>query len=665
MQLRRINKRQRASWATPIVAAVTSVAVVAAAAFGGNEILKTQEIASGPIETSLEEASFADGETVVVDDPAIATQGEDEGPRAVKEFHRDQTFSQFALTWTGQRDIAVFVRAKRADGSWSEWYNAAPIATKGNEKTGTELIYIEPTNDVQVSVGNVDLYAGDAADAAPAADAAAAEALPAAANGDVPLVEQAATAVTPLLETNVGDIAPVAEVEDTAGAPTLPSDLDVVFIDGNAQDGIAPVADLTSKAMPQVVSRAGWGANEGIRCSAPTYDDRVKALTLHHTAGSNDYTQAQAAGQVRGIYQYHAQALGWCDIGYNVLVDKFGTIYEGRYGGLDKAVQGAHVGGFNQNTWGISTMGDYDKSRPSEAMLESVAAIAGWKAAVSGFDPSGTTSLTSNYTYSGTKYPAGSTYTGPAFMGHGDLHNNACPGRYNIARWADIRRMTKQKYDAMGGAGAQSGQLNLTTDTPSGSQGSLNPGGGTQPSNPNAMSSLGGVDVPVGSIEAIVGIAAALVVIFGTVSGTKASDRVDMDQEVVPGLSLSEIPSIVSKVVAISGNEGLRSTWTAVLNSFGPVLGLAVGGPNAVNVGGIDSALIYQLFSNGVVLSTQETGTHALVGEIAKKWAENPEALGLPTSDEYSFEGKKIRVDFEGGHLVFDPETQKVDLFRN
>ena len=50
---------------------------------------------------------------------------------------------------------------------------------------------------------------------------------------------------------------------------------------------------------------------------------------------------------MRGIYTYHARTLGWCDVGYNVLVDKYGQAFEGRRGGLDRNVQGAHAGGFS------------------------------------------------------------------------------------------------------------------------------------------------------------------------------------------------------------------------------------------------------------------------------------------------------------------------------
>ena len=627
MQLRRINKRHRAAWTTPVVAAFTSIAVVAAAAFGGNDILKTQEFGSGPITPMVAEGSFAEGNTIVVDDPAIATQGEGEGPKAVKEFHRDEEFSQFALTWTGEHDVPAFVRAKQADGSWTQWLSLDDIGTEGPGKHGTELIYVGPTHDVQVSVGNIDLYA----DEAQLADAAAAD------------------------------------------GRTLPSDLDVVFIDGNAQDGIAPMADLTSGSMPSVVSRAGWGADESMRCSTPHIDDRVNAITLHHTAGLNDYSRAQAAAQVRGIFAYHARTLNWCDIGYNALVDKYGTIYEGRYGGLNKAVQGAHVGGFNSNNWGISMIGNYSEQPPTEETLESVAAMVGWKSAISGINPSGTARLYSGG-YRGSKYPAGQTVTVPAFLGHNDLHNTECPGAYTMSYWPQLRRDATQKYravEASGGLGSWDWGLDdgldsgLTTDL----DGLTNVDPGLDTGDTNTSSNHSS-ESEISTAKAVIGIAAALLALAAASNmvnpeggeGGEGGINIDRKEEVVAGITVEEMPNIISKVVTLTGDRGLAEIWTAILNGFGPVLGLAVGGPTLADV---DSQLIYQLFTNGVVLSSKDTGTHALVGEIAKKWAENPEALRLPTSDEYRLDGSTIRVDFQGGYITFDPLTQQAQVFTN
>ena len=171
------------------------------------------------------------------------------------------------------------------------------------------------------------------------------------------------------------------------------------------------------------------------------------------------------------------------------------------------------------------------------------------------------------------------------------------------------------------------------------------------------MSSLGEVEVPVSTISALAGIAAA---VFGVLIANDRLQKPDTDQKVAGNLTTGDIPEIVNKVVQVSNNEGLKESWTSVLNTFGPVLGLAVGGPDTTDGGKI----LYQLFQNGVVLSSKESGTKALTGEIAKKWSEgdNASKLGLPTSNEEK-NGKEIRVKFQGGEIVYNTETEKVDIF--
>ncbi|MEJ4100841.1 N-acetylmuramoyl-L-alanine amidase [Corynebacterium mastitidis] len=491
----------------PVLAAVLSAALVATATLGvGTGIIPTDVPGTAPVAASEATASFASGNNVVVDDPAIASQGEGEAARTVKEFSRDEQFSMFALTWNGTRDIAAFVRAQAADGSWGPWYNAEPLdETSPSGTTGTELIYVEPTNRVQVSVSGVDVLGEDQGTetmaagtdtpettpaAAPAEQAPqatqpeapgpqqptppAAEVPSAAAPADAQEAPAPAAAPEPTgqagqtaprgggvpLPTNYGDIKPVAEVSDA-------DDIEAVFIDGNAQDGgIQLAAESDSYGMPEVVSRAGWGADESIRCQDPTVDDQVSALTIHHTAGSNNYTQAQAPGVVRGIYQYHAQTLGWCDIGYNALVDKYGTIYEGRYGGLNEAVQGAHAGGFNQNTWGISMMGNYESVTPPQATLEAVGRLAGWRAALAGFDPTGEDIHYSEGT-SYTKYAYGTEVTLPNIFAHRDVGLTTCPGDAGYAQMDTIREIAKETYDSL--ADKLSGEETETSSAPASS----------------------------------------------------------------------------------------------------------------------------------------------------------------------------------------------------
>ena len=81
---------------------------------------------------------------------------------------------------------------------------------------------------------------------------------------------------------------------------------------------------------------------------------------MHHTADTNNYTADQVPAMMRSIYRYHTVSRGWGDIGYNVIVDKYGRLWEGRFGGLASTVIGAHAGGFNTGTFGVSMLGNYD-----------------------------------------------------------------------------------------------------------------------------------------------------------------------------------------------------------------------------------------------------------------------------------------------------------------
>nr|WP_239522019.1 N-acetylmuramoyl-L-alanine amidase [Geodermatophilus sabuli] len=180
------------------------------------------------------------------------------------------------------------------------------------------------------------------------------------------------------------------------------------------------------------------------------YAPTIKAATIHHTAGNNDYTAADVPGILRSMYAYHAVSLGWGDIGYNVIVDKFGRAWEGRSGGLASTVVGAHAGGFNTSTFGVSMMGNYDVVAPPAVMLETVASVAAWKLSLYGVDPKGTTTLTS--AGGGTaKYAKGQQVTLPTVFAHRDVGSTACPGQYAYSKMSDIRAMVVAKWVPGGG----------------------------------------------------------------------------------------------------------------------------------------------------------------------------------------------------------------------
>ena len=187
----------------------------------------------------------------------------------------------------------------------------------------------------------------------------------------------------------------------------------------------APARRLTEAGSPTIVPRSGWGADEEIVRAKPTFAPAVRLLVVHHTAGTNSYSPAQAAAIVRGIEVYHVQGNGWNDIGYNYLVDRFGTVYEGRGGGVDRNVIGAHAEGFNAGTAGIALIGNYSAATPPKAQRDSLVALAAWRLDIAHVDPLATVVYTSGGNY---KYKAGKLVTLRAISGHRDTGPSECPG---------------------------------------------------------------------------------------------------------------------------------------------------------------------------------------------------------------------------------------------
>ncbi|MFB7113682.1 peptidoglycan recognition protein [Streptomyces sp. NPDC056291] len=213
-----------------------------------------------------------------------------------------------------------------------------------------------------------------------------------------------------------------------------------------------PPARPSTVPQPPIVSRADWGADESRSPDPSEYNDDVKAVFVHHTDTAVDYTCDQSAAQVRGIYLYHTSPKkdangkviedAWNDVGYNFLVDKCGTIFEGRKGGVDQPVLGAHTYGSNRESAGIAVLGTYTTTGASNAALASVARIAAWKLGQYGADPAGTVQLTAGATqknYSGTSFTAGGKYTFNRISGHRDGFNTECPGNSLYAQLPTIR----------------------------------------------------------------------------------------------------------------------------------------------------------------------------------------------------------------------------------
>ena len=189
------------------------------------------------------------------------------------------------------------------------------------------------------------------------------------------------------------------------------------------------------------VTREGWGADGCVPREGPVYGE-VKAVHVHHTVSLNDYAPADGPRIVLAICRYHRNSNGWNDIGYNALVDKYGTIYEGRAGGLDQAVVGAQAQGFNSQTAGIANIGDYTSVAASQESLAATATYIRWKLGVHGQPLSGPVTVRSAGG-SASRYPAGTNVTLERVIGHRDTGRTACPGDALYDQLAEIRAMVE------------------------------------------------------------------------------------------------------------------------------------------------------------------------------------------------------------------------------
>ena len=210
-----------------------------------------------------------------------------------------------------------------------------------------------------------------------------------------------------------------------------------------ANRGVVGVATLFTAAgdapRPSMVSRSEWGADRYCRPrSSPSYGT-VKMVFVHHTANATGYSSSDAPAMVLASCRYHRYTRGWDDIGYNFLVDKYGRLYEGRAGGVHRAVVGAQAQGWNAQSTGISNLGDFSNSGQSSAALRAMDRLISWKLDNHDVPRGGTTVLTS--AGGGTnRYRAGTRVRFNRISGHRDGNNTACPGSALYGQLPRLRR---------------------------------------------------------------------------------------------------------------------------------------------------------------------------------------------------------------------------------
>lgn len=245
--------------------------------------------------------------------------------------------------------------------------------------------------------------------------------------GDVDEVELRADAAEQLPEgLSLAVVDPGAAEETQEQAPEIAAD-PAAEGDAAEEDAAIELSAKKSAPKPTIYSRAQWGANESLRDKKSLRYGSISGGFVHHTVNANNYTADQVPGIIRSIYAYHTKSRGWSDLGYNFLVDRFGRIWEGRYGGVDKAVVGAHTLGYNDYSFAMSAIGNFETAKPSQAMVDAYSALMAWKLGLHGVSASSTKQKIGSRTF-------------PAINGHRDAGSTACPGQHLYARLGDIRK---------------------------------------------------------------------------------------------------------------------------------------------------------------------------------------------------------------------------------
>ncbi len=192
-----------------------------------------------------------------------------------------------------------------------------------------------------------------------------------------------------------------------------------------------PLRTLATAGSPRIIPRSAWNANERIVRAAPRYASTLRFAVVHHTAGSSSYGPEESAAIVRGIELYHVKANGWNDIGYNFLVDRYGQVFEGRGGGMQRNVIGAHAAGSNTGSVGVAVLGTYSAKAPTREAEDALGKLLAWRLDVGHVDP-GSSAMVS----SGAR---------PAYLravsGHRDTGSTACPGNALYARLGQLREV--------------------------------------------------------------------------------------------------------------------------------------------------------------------------------------------------------------------------------
>ncbi|WP_128985140.1 N-acetylmuramoyl-L-alanine amidase, partial [Streptomyces roseicoloratus] len=362
-----------------------------------------------------------------------------------------EPFDLMGVSWTdpaAKIKGTIQARARSAaDGTWGEWRDLEPYPAfldgrRAGARGSTEPIWVDGADGVEVRVS----------------DGTAGNELPDGLRVD--LVDPKKDAVPGAPDSGTKDSATAAGSFRAAPAAFAADDPPTTPPSVPGPPSSAP--------RPTIVTRAQWGADESLNNEGPIYlpAGRIKAAFVHHTPDVT-YDCADSDAVVRSLHVYHVKTNGWRDLGYNFLVDKCGKIFEGRQGGVDQPVLGAHTYGWNSESTSVAILGDHttSSSPASSAALSSAGKVIAYKLGQYGVNPAGKATLTAGATQSNyfrQSFTQGQTYEFDAVSGHRNGFNTVCPGDGLYPQLSTVRSNAtaanaKLRIDSLSGGATRAG----------------------------------------------------------------------------------------------------------------------------------------------------------------------------------------------------------------
>ncbi len=310
-------------------------------------------------------------------------------------FRTPEQFVLAGIDWQGPEQALIELRARGVTGGWTPWVRASVL---GHDSDRGETI-------AHALVGEP-IWTGRA-DAVQLRSNVAVEGL------NLHLV-RAATVLAPG-QPGVGAAA-------TDPAQTGPSTATA------AQSLPLAIPRLPAgPGQPPIIARQAWAGGLLPRVP-PAYGD-VRMAFVHHSVTANGYSRGEVPAMLRSIYYFHTYTRGWNDFGYNFAVDRYGRIWEGRAGGVDRPVIGAQAGGYNLESFGAVLLGDFVATLPTSAALAALGRLVAWKLALHGVPVTGTVTVEVNPSDAYyTRYRPGQHVSLPRIAAHRDGCTTDCPG---------------------------------------------------------------------------------------------------------------------------------------------------------------------------------------------------------------------------------------------